>query len=377
MAIRVLFVSNDASRTGAPMVLLHLLTWLKKHTAIQFEIALIKGGPLEADFRALGKVYVYKQKKKKALQVRVLNKLKIIFFNQDRDEVFFSQFNSKKYDLVYGNTVVTAKALAQLKQQVGVKTILHMHELENVIKKYCGETFHESMKHIDKFIACSHLVAKNLTTNYNITNSHLIHAFVASQPTIETTKNELKKQLNIPEDGLVIGGSGTLGWRKGLDFYLSVAKQILDKNTNVYFVWVGGDVETQEYRQYLYDIENMGLTGRAIITGNQPNPQDYFNAFDVFLMTSKEDPFPLVCIENALLKKPIILFDKGVGSAEYIQNQVPYLDVDAMAVEVQKYIDSASLRERDGVALYEKAQEFTVEKSAQKVYDLILNTVKK
>ncbi len=53
MSKKVLFISHDASRTGAPIVLLNLLKWFKTNTDIPFQILLKKGGVLEPDFKAI------------------------------------------------------------------------------------------------------------------------------------------------------------------------------------------------------------------------------------------------------------------------------------------------------------------------------------
>ena len=52
----VLFISHEASRTGAPILLLTFLTWLKRHTEIPFEIILRQGGEITGDFEALAPV---------------------------------------------------------------------------------------------------------------------------------------------------------------------------------------------------------------------------------------------------------------------------------------------------------------------------------
>src|SRR4051812_5528003 len=55
---RTLFVSHDASRTGAPIFLLNLLRWIKANTALDFEVLLPRGGPLVSDFANLCRVSV-------------------------------------------------------------------------------------------------------------------------------------------------------------------------------------------------------------------------------------------------------------------------------------------------------------------------------
>src|SRR4051794_39912860 len=50
----VLFVSHDATRTGAPIVLLHLLRWLRANTDIDPTVLLTGDGPLATEFEAVG-----------------------------------------------------------------------------------------------------------------------------------------------------------------------------------------------------------------------------------------------------------------------------------------------------------------------------------
>ena len=60
---KVLFIGHDASRTGAPLLLLHLMRWLKRNGAIQFEMLLLQGGPLEADYAALAPLTVLEEER--------------------------------------------------------------------------------------------------------------------------------------------------------------------------------------------------------------------------------------------------------------------------------------------------------------------------
>jgi hypothetical protein len=46
----ILFVSHDATRSGAPIVLLHFLRWFKKNSNRPFAVLLQAGGELVDDF---------------------------------------------------------------------------------------------------------------------------------------------------------------------------------------------------------------------------------------------------------------------------------------------------------------------------------------
>ena len=53
----ILFVSHEATRTGAPVYLLHLLRWLRANTDLRFRVLLGRGGPLESEFHALAETF--------------------------------------------------------------------------------------------------------------------------------------------------------------------------------------------------------------------------------------------------------------------------------------------------------------------------------
>lgn len=45
--------------------------------------------------------------------------------------------------------------------------------------------------------------------------------------------------------------------------------------------------------------------------GVQADPVEWFGLLDVFALTSREDPFPLVCLEAASVGVPVVAFDNG------------------------------------------------------------------
>ena len=131
----------------------------------------------------------------------------------------------------------------------------------------------------------------------------------------------------------------------------------------------------------MYDIAHYGLDKRCIITGSVPDPANYFNIFDVFLMTSREDPFPLVCIENAYLKKPIICFEGVVGSTDFISEAtgavVKYADVDSLVEAVQHLLKNEDERIKKGDVIFNLvSSEYRLDKLASKVKTLIERVVK-
>ncbi|MBZ9787851.1 glycosyltransferase [Psychroflexus sp. CAK57W] len=120
------------------------------------------------------------------------------------------------------------------------------------------------------------------------------------------------------------------------------------------------------------DLKKLRLTDTVKFVGQQSNPFNYYNQFDIFLMTSKEDPFPLVCIEVGMLGKPIICFDKATGTQEVLENGdgkvVPYLSIERMAEAVVEYNTDEELLKNDSIIAKEVFKDFTLEQKCPEIF---------
>jgi glycosyltransferase involved in cell wall biosynthesis len=100
-------------------------------------------------------------------------------------------------------------------------------------------------------------------------------------------------------------------------------------------------------------MKKMGLNNVIFVPSN-PTPLDYFNCFDVFALTSRIDPYPVVCLESAALGKPIICFDKAGGMPELVEDDcgfvVPYLDIPAFTEKVVTLYEDRALCRQLGLA---------------------------
>ena len=69
-------------------------------------------------------------------------------------------------------------------------------------------------------------------------------------------------------------------------------------------------------------------------------------------MVSREDPFPLVCLEAAAFQVPIICFRDAGGMPDFVEDDagiiVPYLDVEGAASSVLALACDGDLRRRLG-----------------------------
>jgi glycosyltransferase involved in cell wall biosynthesis len=247
--------------------------------------------------------------------------------------------------LVYSNTITNGDLLEYL-APLGCPVITHVHELENYIHSCGRDNLEKVVRHTDLFIAASQAVRENLVTNHGIPDDKvvIVHEYTPVDVSVSVSRKEMLARLSIPEDAFVVGGSGTTDWRKSPELFLQLARCVRDTSghDDIYFVWVGGGCSWE----LDYDMKKMGLTNVVFVPSN-PTPLDYFNCFDVFTLTSRIDPYPVVCLESAALGKPIICFDKAGGMPEFVEDDcgfvVPYLDLQAMADKVIALYDDRTL----------------------------------
>ena len=378
MTKQILFISHDASRTGAPILLLNFLRWFKQNTDIPFRIILAKTGELEPYFKELAPTFVFNIKPQSGIYYRLKRYLGLIETPTVRLKKWLE---NSKIGLIYSNTIVNSKILESL-SFVNSPVISHVHELEYVINLFGIDEFKKTKQLTTHFIACANIVKTNLVENYQISPQEItvIHEFIpiSSNQFNSYHQTPLENEINCPEQTFIVGASGTTDWRKGVDLFIQLAYIVRGKikDAIIKFVWVGGKCEGLEYFALQQDILKAGLQDYVYFIGSKPNPLDYFARFDIFVLTSREDPYPLVCLENALLGKPIICFAQAGGEPEFVEDDcgfvVPYLDVNAMADRVIELYHSPDLRQKLGQNAKQKVIErHDLNTSAPKVLEVI------
>jgi len=202
---------------------------------------------------------------------------------------------------------------------------------------------------------------------------------VLSAEEIAAKRVAVLRELGLPAEAFIVGASGTLNWRKAPEIFVQLAKAVarLDRDRSAHFVWVGGaSKDAPEVFRLNYDIEKLCVADRVHFIAHTPNPLDYFSAIDVFAMVSREDPYPLVCLEAASVGKPIICFADAGGMPEFVEDDcggvVPYLDIDRFAKRVIELSSDRGLTSRLGENAYRKVRtRHDIERSAPELSKLI------
>ena len=373
--MKILFITHDSSLTGAPIVFLHLLSELKMKHDIEGDILTLKNGPLDDRFRMVFRLIA---EKKEITFIRNLKRILKVFRLYQPIKSNLSGYDlGSSYDLIYCNTAATARLVPELKEKFKCSMILHVHELQLSIEQFAGiEIFKSTLPHVDVFIAASKAVSVNLLelgipeNKVQIVHESIPVTEIKLQPLNDETLNSWKQN-----NYFIVGGAGTTDWRKGTDLFLYTAFKLSKTDPNIRFIWVGGFTESIEYKRIQYELKKLGLENLIHFTGMVTNPNDYYNLFDLFFLTSREDPFPLVCLENALLGKPVICFEGAGGIPELVEKYneciIPFASVEESHNRILMFKENNEKRGLIGNGLQSRViSEFNIARMAEKIMNI-------
>ena len=380
---KILFITPGAESFGGNIFLLNFLRWFKKNSEIPFVTLYGDGGDLSEDFAALSKTFQFNYSDKsdffaKKAFGKLANhiELKRLWLK--------SQILKENIGLIYSNAVTNHKMLSMF-DDLNIPVITHCHELESLIRYYGVENFNYTKSKTSEFIVVSDAVRQNLIENHKISDNeiNLIYGFIPIEKFLEedlkTKRKMLCSELKIPENSFIIGASGTLNWRKAPEIFLHIARDLFRHNAdkNIYFVWIGG-AEKGSYALFemQYEIDQSGLQDKVFFLEHKSNPLDYYAAIDAFAMVSREDPFPLVCLESASFAKPILCFENSGGMPEFVGDDcgfvVPFMNTANFAERILELSENPELTKKLGENAAKKVREnHNIETSAADILQII------
>lgn len=346
-------LNHSGSRNGATILLLHLLKWLSANTSFQFDVVTQGRGELVGAFSDFGNSRIWR------------NYEKIAGFLPARFRRHFAKdLNSRSlawllkgnhYNLIYANTASFAPYIQLLSSKAPV--LWHFHEMSYALRLNIPAGAESSFSYARRFIAASKSVETALSKQFGIRENDvdLVFSFIDEDALFNSAKDArqtVRNSLGIPQGSIVVGGCGNLGWRKGTDIFLQIAAR-LKGDSRFHFVWVGGSSsDTEETLAFKHDVELLGLKSRCSLVPSNGCVQDYYAAMDLFALTSREDPFPLVMLEAAANSLPVICFADSGGGPEFVGNDAgvvcDYLDLEMFARQLVNLSGDPHLRRQFG-----------------------------
>ncbi|MGH9214174.1 MAG: glycosyltransferase [Acidimicrobiales bacterium] len=348
----ILFVAHEAKLTGAPVALLNFLRWLRRASPLDFSVVVGTDGPLVERFSALAPVTAAT--------------------DCGPDLV-------GRADLVYANSTASHSLLDAL-DAFAAPVLSHVHELRAGLAPV---DVLRAGKRPTHYIAVSNQVRDVLVTDYPIAPDEVTvcEGFVwtddvTTNARTPATDSAIWQRFGIPPGSRVVGAVGSIWPYKGPDLFVRLATAVLTgprAPADVHFVWIGGSDDRIPIMQGW--IDDAGLGDRVHVLGEIDQPYPLIAALEVFVVPSREDPFPLVLLEAGTLARCAVAFDAGGASQLLAEDRgilVECFDIESMAATIAHLLRHPDRRAELGARL---AAHVCVEHDTQRRAPDILKTI--
>lgn len=187
-------------------------------------------------------------------------------------------------------------------------------------------------------------------------------------------RTEVRKELSIGDDTIVVGAVGRLVWEKGYAELLDAARAILGTRNDVAFVVAGPFDPDKGDPLSSTDVDAAEAAGVRFL-GHRDDPERLYQAFDLYVLASHREGFPRSAMEAAATGLPIVACDIR-GCRQVVEHGTtgllgPVRDPDVMRANIEKLLDDPDLRASMSRAALAKAK---TDFDQQTVIDITLAT---
>lgn len=272
--------------------------------------------------------------------------------------------------VVHANTLLSLPE-ALVARSLGLPLVVYAHEMPIQGAKRAAAIRVASLTS-DVLVGVSNAVSEMLRSNAGWTPVHTVHNGVP----IPHERRERAR------DAFVVGTVGTVSRVKGTDTFLEAARIALADRPSLSFEHVGSpDLHRDaglddELRMIL---ASMGSDGRIELLGARP-AETVLPGWDVFVLPSRSEGFPLASLEAMALGIPVIATAVG-GLPEQIEHLRTGIlvrpdDHEALAAWIVRLHDDEALRDRLARAGREWVRsELTIERQAEGMHGAYLTAL--
>lgn len=381
----IVFVGHGASRTGAPVSLLNIIRWTRTHSNFDCHLILGNGGPLVDEYSRFASVYVWNKALGHASGHRQLATRLLSWAGRggptpaQRQSEILVQIQSLPIRCIFNNTGVNGHILEAVRSRTTAPIVSRIPELEGYMRKNNRNgSVDRILALTDRFVAVSEAVKMNLVHRHAVPTERVDVVYGAcGTPRLPHGAAGLRTKLGLPDGAFLVGACGTLDYRKGVDLFIQLAHHCVNRlgRRDVHFCWIGACVSHDSCIEYKFEAEHLGLQDHLFFVGQLDETAPAFAEMDVFALTSREDPFPLVMLEAARQGSPVVCFQDSGGAVEFVDEQigaaVPMLDIAAFAQAVLTLRDAPEQRHRLGEGAHQRSLAYTPERMASAIHNVI------
>lgn len=315
---RIAFVSHEATRTGAPKIILNVLKHFASRCDVDCDTILHSGGFLAPEFERLSSVDCLNLPRESSDEL------------SKRIAKFVLREKNNPPIMAVCNSMESRFVAAELAQH-GIPTVSLVHELPS---SYTHEDYSTVFDAANRVVFPVHAV-REATEAFTdvpygkslVLSQGLLNPSFGTGIDRDEARRRLRRELSLPDNSYIVLGCGTLDLRKGIDHFVNVARAAITQSnlatdTPIHFVWVGeGPRWTHSPYHYVQlDLKNSPANGFVHFIGEREDVEPYFMGADTFFLSSRVDPFPCVIHEAMAAGLPVITFSGSGGAEEAVSN---------------------------------------------------------
>ncbi len=322
---KIVLVTHDALYHGAQILTLNLAREMSSVYGYDIDLVALNGGPLMDAYA----------------ETAVVHSLEGHAPDSKAAYSLAAELKVNGSALAICNTTVTGPFARALKDN-GFQVVSLIHELTSVIAQYdLQDAAKDVAAYADKIVFPAKLVQTAFETETGPLSEKAVicpqGAYKVNQfrslDDIASARETLRKHLGLGPTTRILLGVGYADPRKGFDLFLDIARALPKDRADIVCLWLGHQ-EPWVAPELVARMDALQKEGRLILPGRVEDTDPYYAGADVFMLTSREDPYPSTVLEALDVGLPVVGFDGVTGStdliAEYGGLLVPPFDTAAM-----------------------------------------------
>ena len=300
------------------------------------------------------------------------------------DEVLFYARKARtiaqeeEFDVIHAHDWLCFGAGIEAKKVSGKPLVVHVHATEydrtggGRINPTVYQLEKDGMVMADRVVTVSQFTKDMVVRHYGIDPNKIevVHNGIDAEdyPPIQVMPQALKQLKQSGHKVIVFVGRLTL--QKGPDYFVKLAKKVLELRPKTIFVVAGsGDMQNQCLRE----AADLSIADKIIFTGFLRGEElnQIYRAADLYVLPSVSEPFGITPLE-AIMNGAPVLISKQSGVSEIIRHalKADFWDIDEMTDKVVAVIDNPVLYRCLQNCGHEEVKRLDWGKAAQKCLEL-------
>ncbi len=278
---------------------------------------------------------------------------------------------SHDFDVIHSHDWLTYPAGMAAKMVSGKPLVVHVHATDfdrsgGNVNPGVYDMERAGMHAADKIITVSNLTRNTVINNYGVDPAKVVTVYNAVDPVIQKENITVAKGY----EEKVVTFLGRITMQKGPEYFIEVARKVLQKMDNVRFVMAGsGDMMVK----MIWHAASLRIMDKFHFTGFLRGDDVYrmFSLTDVYVMPSVSEPFGISPLEAMQSNVPVIIsYQSGVSEILKHALKVNFWDIDAMADAIYGILNYPALSETFKKYGREEVDDLKWENSAHRVREV-------